>query len=558
MTITQSWMGSTGDGGQTIRAAGSATTDTVSIAGATDGDICFMLVALSVGETGITTPTGWNLIAEGGEGANGAAGSRTGLFWRQKQTGDTTFTVTWSSTATKYVIQAFSYSGLNTSTPVEGGAYSAHSATSANYVSPSVTPTSTDRWILTGSHARSTTQASTFTPDAALTERQDVTNGANSWSSIELADSNAAVTQAAHTYTAVASFADGHGGTVAVALIPAPQAQASFVPQPQRRTRALTPPRRVKAPVPVPEQQTTTRGPLVARPHPIAPRTRSHIATPVPPQVITPPPYVPPPPHRPRQILGRARGRAATPPPGQTHPPLVVKPDRPRVAASRARGRNPVPVAQEAPVWGLARRAIRNLLSRKPHQPSTPLAVVVVPPPTLVPQGTRKRARNGWRWPFRRRRNEVPPSGAAPAPGRDIQVAVGPLVAKWQITGPVESPWNVTEQRSAWQVRWLMLTQSVLSTEYVRAKVETTVNGQVYDPTGDTVKMAFLTSGNPGPSDWVAASWEDSSVVGVFWARCNVGPAGTTALAVGTYNAWLQITDNPEIPVRLFAQLRIT
>ena len=220
MTIASAWVGSSGDGGQVVRTSGSATSDTISIAGATVGDVCFILAAVSLGETGISTPTGWTLVAEGGEGANGATGSRTGLYYRVKQTGDTTFTVSWSSSATKYIIQAFSYSGLDSTTPVEGGAYASHTSGSS-YVSPSVTPTAADRWILTCSHARSSTAASTFTPDAALTERIDATNGANAWSSIEVADTAATVSAAAHSYTATGSRSESHGGTIAAALLPA-------------------------------------------------------------------------------------------------------------------------------------------------------------------------------------------------------------------------------------------------------------------------------------------------------------------------------------------------
>lgn len=103
-----------------------------------------------------------------------------------------------------------------------------------------------------------------------------------------------------------------------------------------------------------------------------------------------------------------------------------------------------------------------------------------------------------------------------------------------------------------------MATKSVLSTVYIKARVVARVNGAAYNPTADTVQAAFKAPGvSPGPGDWLAASWETSGTS--YFARVLVGPgAGAVVdLAVGTYDMWLKITDNPEIPVVEAGTLRV-
>lgn len=89
------------------------------------------------------------------------------------------------------------------------------------------------------------------------------------------------------------------------------------------------------------------------------------------------------------------------------------------------------------------------------------------------------------------------------------------------------------------------LTQSVLSTQYLQVLV-TAQAPSGYNPTSDTVQMAFtpLTYPETSPSSWVNGSW--STFPGpAYWAQALVGPAnGGTALALGTYQVWLKITDS--------------
>lgn len=104
-----------------------------------------------------------------------------------------------------------------------------------------------------------------------------------------------------------------------------------------------------------------------------------------------------------------------------------------------------------------------------------------------------------------------------------------------------------------------MLTRSVLTTEYIEVSVASTVNGHPHDPTGDAVAFAFLAPGvTPGSGDWHAGSW-NTVAPGQYVAQCLVGPGvGGVPLAVGLWDLWLRITDNPEIPVQEIGLLTIS
>ena len=104
------------------------------------------------------------------------------------------------------------------------------------------------------------------------------------------------------------------------------------------------------------------------------------------------------------------------------------------------------------------------------------------------------------------------------------------------------------------------LSQSALSTQYVQVQVTATVNGTSYNPTGDTVQMAFVTVTSPpaSPSAWNAAAWETDPGP-VYWASCLVGPSnGGVVLAAGSYFVWVKVTDSPAVPVLSGPILTIT
>jgi hypothetical protein len=119
----------------------------------------------------------------------------------------------------------------------------------------------------------------------------------------------------------------------------------------------------------------------------------------------------------------------------------------------------------------------------------------------------------------------------------------------------------------------MILTRSVLSTEYVRIGVKGLDNGEEIDPTGDDPSIAFTLDGAAPPEtlddlDWHAAEWEtnpDGELIdGELWhyfARINVGPeagpGGITDLTRGIWKPWLRQPDNPEKVIRTVGLLNL-
>lgn len=108
-----------------------------------------------------------------------------------------------------------------------------------------------------------------------------------------------------------------------------------------------------------------------------------------------------------------------------------------------------------------------------------------------------------------------------------------------------------------------MITRSVLDTEYLPFPVSLEVDGQPYNPTGDTVQFAFMPTtpapaADPGPSDWHAGSW-DTVAPATYNAQVLVGPQnGGVVLTQGVeYYVWIRITDSPEVVVRKVDVLQI-
>jgi len=96
------------------------------------------------------------------------------------------------------------------------------------------------------------------------------------------------------------------------------------------------------------------------------------------------------------------------------------------------------------------------------------------------------------------------------------------------------------------------LTQSVLSTQYQQTLIAVTSVSGDYNPTSDTVSWAFANANAypaAAPSEWTAGEWV-TYPGGQWWAQVLVGPAnGGLVLGTGTWQAYLRITDDPEVPV---------
>lgn len=106
-----------------------------------------------------------------------------------------------------------------------------------------------------------------------------------------------------------------------------------------------------------------------------------------------------------------------------------------------------------------------------------------------------------------------------------------------------------------------MLDISTASLAYVLVPVRARAAGAAYDPTADTVAMAFTAAAaTPVTGDWKTASWETDATTtpDTYYARCLVGTGGTVALTAATYTVWVKITDNPETPVLRAGLVRVS
>lgn len=101
--------------------------------------------------------------------------------------------------------------------------------------------------------------------------------------------------------------------------------------------------------------------------------------------------------------------------------------------------------------------------------------------------------------------------------------------------------------------------QSSASREYVNVTVSARDAGVPADISGDTVAFAF-TSGSDEPTTWTVGEWASTTPLpgGGYTARCLVGPGGAVTLTPAAYTVWVQVVDNPEIPVINSGQLIIT
>lgn len=213
-------------------AAAAATTIVVDITAAATGSDVFVWVAWGL-QSATFTATGFTQILVGGP----ATTLTCGLFYRRKVAGDTTFN--WTVGSAKGCWAWASYTGLDAASPYQtatlGANFLAKSVASVNVATPSVSNSSATAWALAFHASRTSTSGNkviTFTPDAALTERQDQNNSAATssiWTGAEIADSNAAVSAAAHAYTAVASFSESFGGGALLYLNPS-SAGATGIP----------------------------------------------------------------------------------------------------------------------------------------------------------------------------------------------------------------------------------------------------------------------------------------------------------------------------------------
>lgn len=202
-----------------------ATSASLDISAAAVGAWCYAWVALGI-NSGTVSATGWQDVSNVINSDEGTA-AHYALLRRKKVNGDTTFTFSWT-TSTKGVLSWASWTGLDDVTPDEGASLATNGSTSRNTVpTNSATPNAANRWAVQFAAVRTTTAGNkpiSWTADAALVERFDGDNntaGSAPWVGVQIADSNSAVTQASHSYTATHAPAnESHDGTAILFLIP--------------------------------------------------------------------------------------------------------------------------------------------------------------------------------------------------------------------------------------------------------------------------------------------------------------------------------------------------
>lgn len=196
----------------------STTTHTVSVpTGVTDG-MC-LVMALS-GDGGansnptITTPGGWNLLDSAIQGSRQVLG----VYWRIAASEPASYSVTTSSV--KAVWMMYAYSGTDTTAPF--GAAGQHSlkvetVAGTGHTTNSITPQTTNDWILSFFVDRSTTSSSKNTnwtatsPAIERLEQNNNTNGSSAWLALEGNDTNGIVGSTSaqtHSSTSVISTAN--------------------------------------------------------------------------------------------------------------------------------------------------------------------------------------------------------------------------------------------------------------------------------------------------------------------------------------------------------------
>lgn len=112
------------------------------------------------------------------------------------------------------------------------------------------------------------------------------------------------------------------------------------------------------------------------------------------------------------------------------------------------------------------------------------------------------------------------------------------------------------------RVKWVISMESErissASKEFVRFPVFADAAGALANPTADVVQVALLASSTAVPinTDWHPAAW-DVNVIGGYVIQILVGPGSAVAPGVGTYYAWVQLTDGSEVVVRQIGQLII-
>jgi hypothetical protein len=222
VAITRGWSGS-------ALTAAAVSSLTIDISGGTVGEYVYAFINCRTNETSFTF-TGWTVVQA--LLVNGTA-QTVAVYKRLKQSGDTTFTLSWTATTTQCGVLLQQWPGTLSD---EGVSYASRTSAGNVYTTPSSTPADTTRWAVgfyTGQNTDSANKTATWaasgdmgTKIASLAN----TNGSLQWLQSMIADSNAAVTQAGHTGTGTTSGTAtiNNGAAGILFLVPAAAGSATL------------------------------------------------------------------------------------------------------------------------------------------------------------------------------------------------------------------------------------------------------------------------------------------------------------------------------------------
>jgi hypothetical protein len=172
--------------------------------------------------------TGWTALGTLQAFGGGSAAGNMQLFRRRKVSGDTTFSLTWT-TAAQAEVMLCQWTGLHATTPEEQYTTQANTSAANVFTTPAATPTGTDRWgvgYFAGGSGESAHKQITWTPSAPVTEYNYVynPNTLTEWVASDVCDTSGPVAVTSTTYTntsATGGVAVGNGITAIMFLIPA-------------------------------------------------------------------------------------------------------------------------------------------------------------------------------------------------------------------------------------------------------------------------------------------------------------------------------------------------
>src|SRR3954462_5142946 len=110
MAISTPWVGTAVPGNV---AGSSATSTSVDVSGAANGDVVWIIGTVGDAQTStISAPSGWTILGQNSEGTSGSSSSRTIILWKVKASGDTSVTVSWS-VSQKFQFVPISWPGVD-------------------------------------------------------------------------------------------------------------------------------------------------------------------------------------------------------------------------------------------------------------------------------------------------------------------------------------------------------------------------------------------------------------------------------------------------------------